>query len=110
MDRVSLGGGKWFDRDKAVRIDEGTWWDGNNHISRVTGSQWAHESLFYTRKGCWVLCESSQWGGVKTEYSVIPDERALVWLLDNELPDSSLAGLPEAVRLSLLEGMKGQEA
>lgn len=109
MDRMSLRDGKWFDRDKAVIIDEGTCWDGSNNISRATGSQWEHESLHYTRKGSWVLCWWSQWQGTKTTYSMLTDEQALAWIIDNQLSEDRLANLPEGVRLSLLEGMKGQE-
>jgi hypothetical protein len=36
MKRINLGGGVWFDRDKATGFEESTHWDGNNHISDAT--------------------------------------------------------------------------
>ena len=37
------GSGSWFDLDKAESFEEETQWNGNNHISKATGSQWEHE-------------------------------------------------------------------
>lgn len=39
-------------------------WNGSNHISQATGSQWEHESLLRTAGGWWVLHRWSQWQGV----------------------------------------------
>lgn len=29
---------------------EASYWDGNNHISKATGSQWTHQQLYRSRK------------------------------------------------------------
>jgi hypothetical protein len=109
MNRVSLGDGKWFDLDKAVKLEEGKWFDGRNRISRATGSQWLHESLYYTRKGNWVINRWSQVQGDRETYALISLSEVGNWVIAQEMDDDKLAGLPEPVRLSLLEGMKGQE-
>ncbi|MBZ5574867.1 MAG: hypothetical protein LAO09_23685 [Acidobacteriia bacterium] len=45
MTRQALtdGSGAWFDRSAAEAFEESTTWDGRNHISDATGSQWNHE-------------------------------------------------------------------
>ncbi|HUX16828.1 MAG TPA: hypothetical protein VMW52_10175 [Phycisphaerae bacterium] len=42
--------------------EEDTRWDGHNHISLNTGSQWAHQTLHRSRKGrYWLECSSQRW-------------------------------------------------
>ena len=74
----------WFDRAKAEKFEEATRWDGNNHISIATGSQYDHEILFRTAGGRWVLHGWSQWEGRPERYRFIGDEDAREWLLLNE--------------------------
>ena len=74
----------WFDRAKAEKFEEATRWDGNNHISIATGSQYDHEILFRTAGGRWVLHGWSQWEGRPERYRFISDEDAREWLLLNE--------------------------
>lgn len=46
----------WFELDKAEQVaDQVTEWDGRNHISRATGSQWVDEELWRTAGGAWVI-------------------------------------------------------
>lgn len=51
QNRISIGGGRWFNPDAAKEYEEATWWNGNNHVSKATGSQWDHEKLYLTPKG-----------------------------------------------------------
>ncbi|KZS63109.1 ribbon-helix-helix domain-containing protein [Mycobacterium kansasii] len=74
----------WFDDDSAESFAEDTRWDGNNHISVPTGSQWEHEHLFRTRGGRWVLHCWSQWQGSKPTYRFVSESRARDWLLAND--------------------------
>ena len=74
----------WFDRAKAEEFDEGARWDGSNHISLATGSQWDHEILYRTAGGRWVLHRWSQWQGRPERYRFITDAEAQTWLLKNE--------------------------
>lgn len=82
MARINLGGGRWFNPKASECFAEDTRWNGNNHISVATGSQWDHEELYRTRGGVWILHSWSQWQGSRPSYEVISDERARVWLID----------------------------
>ncbi len=55
MKRQAIDGGGWFDREAATKFQESTHWNGSNHISNATGSQWNHEALYCTRRGVYVL-------------------------------------------------------
>ena len=83
MNRIALGDGRWFDADRAEAYEEDTRWDGHNHVSLATGSQWDHEELYRTRGGRWILHSWSQWQGSGESYCEISDERAARWLVAN---------------------------
>ena len=74
---------KWFDVDKAERFDEDSRWNGNNHISCATGSQWEHEALFRTVTGRYILNHWSNYQGSLETYHEITVERAADWLVAN---------------------------
>lgn len=85
MSRVALTdeGGRWFDDDKADRFDEDTYWNGSNHISKATGSQWEHEAMYRTAGGVWILnCWSQCQGSVET-YEEISKKSAAAWFVKN---------------------------
>lgn len=71
----------WFDIDKATAYEEDTEWDGNNRISKATGSQWDHQILYRTAKGRWVLHCWSQYQGSTPSYEFVTDEVAREWLI-----------------------------
>lgn len=74
----------WFDADKAKRYKEATDYNGRVHISRNTGSEFAHEELYRTREGRWVLgCYSNYQGTLPGYEYVIPSE-ARAWLTRND--------------------------
>lgn len=73
----------WFNEDSATRYGEDTDWNGNNHISVNTGSQWHHEELYRTTKGRWVLGKYSNYQGTLPSYEFVSDERAREWLIHN---------------------------
>jgi len=81
MNRVALtdGNGLWFDRDKAVEFEEETYFNGNNHISKATGSQWEHEKLFLTASGKWVLKSYSQHDGTPASIEEMEAGEAARW-------------------------------
>ena len=74
----------WFDEAKAEEFKEATRWDGSNHISIATGSQWDHQALYRTAGGRWVLHSWSQWQGRPETYRFVSDDKAREWLLKNE--------------------------
>ena len=80
--RISLGNGRWFTPSVCKTWQESTTWDGRNHVSDATGSQWEHEQLYLTPKGTYVLHAWSQWQGSRDSYSIVDAARAAEWLLD----------------------------
>lgn len=76
--------GTWFDLDTAESFDEDTWWNGNNHISSATASQWEHERLYRTKSKRWVLRHWSQWQGTAETWEEIDDAAAAAWLVRND--------------------------
>lgn len=69
--------------------EEASDWDGNNHISRATGSQWAHQKLYRSRKGRYYVEHWSQWQGSRAHAEWVSPQEAARWLLHNDenLPD-----------------------
>lgn len=78
----------WFALKKAQCFDEATYWNGKNHISVPTGTQWEHEELYRTRKGRWVLHTWSQWQGSSDGWEFLTEDEATTWLILNEHPDA----------------------
>lgn len=82
--------GKWFDVSKAEKFNEETYWNGNNHISKVTGSQWYHEVIYQTSGGVFIKnCWSNYQGSVET-YEIISKEEAAEWFVINEYDDDMI--------------------
>jgi hypothetical protein len=77
----------WFDRDKAEEISEATDWNGSNHFSVHTRTQFHHEMLLRTHGGRWVLHEWSQWQNDTPTYSFVDDAAAKKWLIVNGSDD-----------------------
>jgi hypothetical protein len=68
---------------------EATRWNGSNHISVPTGSQWNHETLYRSRKGRYYVEHESQVQGSTPHAEWVSPEEACRWLLMNahELPE-----------------------
>ncbi len=85
------------DTAKALQTwEEATFWNGNNHISKATGDQFTHETLYKSAKGRYYIEHSSQWQGSSDYCTFCEPEAAAKWLLlnEHELPEDleSLAG------------------
>lgn len=77
--------GTVLDTDNATaEWEEETDWNGNNHISRATGSQWNHQTLYRSRKGRYYIVNSSQWQGSLDSAEWVSPQEAARWLLQNE--------------------------
>ena len=76
----------WFDSSccKAV-FEEDTYFNGHNQISKATGSQWIHETLYLTAKETWVIGRS---GNYKDTYFKISRTQAARWLMQNDHDDN----------------------
>lgn len=105
---LSDGSGNWFETDTATYWEEATWWNGNNHISHATGSQWEHERLYFTAHGGFVLNCWSQWQGTPESYEQIDASEAARWLVKNSRADD-LDELPESVRAEVEKIVEGSE-
>jgi hypothetical protein len=78
--------------------DEATRWNGNNHISVATGSQWEHQTLYRSRRGRYYIEHTSQWQGSTPSAEWVSNEEAARWLLANELEvPAELAEVAEQV-------------
>jgi len=85
-----LEGGVIFDTERAAATwEEASDWNGSNHISRATGSQWNHETLHKSAKGRYYVVRSSNIQGSQDEMEILSPREAAAWLLlnDHDLPD-----------------------
>jgi hypothetical protein len=64
-----------------AKWDEETRWNGNNHVSVVTGSQWNHQTLYKSRRGRYYIECTSQWQGSTPRAEWVSPEEAARWLL-----------------------------
>lgn len=90
MAKYKMDDGTIVNTKKAVRKwDEDTRWNGNNHISVATGSQWEHETLYKSMKGRYYIEHDSQWQGALSYVTFIDDKNAAAWLIANggDLPE-----------------------
>lgn len=84
--------GTIFDTEKAASgWEEATDWDGSNHISRATGSQWNHETLYLSQKARYYVVRSSDYQGTQDEMEILSPKEAAAWLILNDHGDD----LPE---------------
>jgi hypothetical protein len=82
MARFSMDDGTVIDTDNAQEHwNESTDWDGRNQISRATGDQWCHQTLYKSRKGRYYIVHESQWQGSRPHAEWISPEAAARWLL-----------------------------
>lgn len=85
MARYQMQDGTVIDTDNASKHwNEITRWNGNNHISVATGSQWEHETLYRSRKGRYYVEHTSQWQGSTPRAEWVSEQEAARWLLLNE--------------------------
>jgi len=76
--------GTIVDTSKATASwSEDTRFNGHNHISLVTGSQWEHQRLYRSRRGRFYVEHWSQWQGSTPHAEWISPEEAARWLLIN---------------------------
>ena len=85
MSRFNLGDGAIVDTERAAQSwDESTFHDGCNLISKATGDQFLHETLYKSSKGRYYIVHSSQWQGSRDHAEEISKIGAVTWLLQNE--------------------------
>lgn len=84
MGRVTLDDGRHFSPERCDVFEEAVYHDGRNLISRATGEEFRHETLYRTPGGRWILERSSQWQGESTRYREVSAALAASWLVRNE--------------------------
>ena len=64
--------------------------DGRNHISRATGSQWVHQKLYKSRRGRYYIVHTSQWQGSRPHAEWVSPQEAARWLIhqEHDIPDN----------------------
>jgi len=90
MARYEMSDGMIVDTNNAsARWKEAADFDGRNHISRATCSQWDHETLYRSRRGRYYIEHSSQWEGSVPNAEWVSNEEATRWLLKmgHDLPE-----------------------
>lgn len=90
MSKYTLTDGTIVNTETALnKWEEDSDWDGNNHISRATGSQWEHQALYRSSKGRYWIESWSQWQGSLPHAFLVSEEDAARWLLQNnyDLPE-----------------------
>src|SRR5262245_19371403 len=90
MARYETEDGTVVDVDKATaRWDEDTYWNGQNHISKATGDQWLHQTLYKSRKGRYYILHTSQWQGSRDQVEFVSNKAAARWLVlnDHNIPE-----------------------
>lgn len=94
MKRISITGlPVWFDSDKAEVYKENTQWDGRNHISLATGSQWDHEAIYVTKGGKFILKHWSNIQGTRETYEIISSSQAAEWFAKQGFPDDQIPSI-----------------
>lgn len=99
MARYRMEGDTIVDTEKASKSwNEATFWNGNNHISSATNTQWTHETLYCSRRGRYYVVYSSDWQGSVDHAEWVSPQEAARWLLLNEHPiPESLTAIAEEV-------------
>lgn len=85
MSRYRMSDGTVVDTANATQTwEEDTFFDGHNRISKATGSQWEHQTLYRSRRGRYYIERTSQWQGSRDSAEWVSNEEAARWLLANE--------------------------
>ena len=99
MARYRMDDGTVLDTENSTQHwDESTRWDGRNHISKATGSQWEHQTLYRSRKGRYYVEHTSSYRERTPHAEWVSNHEAARWLLANnhELP-ADLAELADEI-------------
>lgn len=90
----------WFDTASCVeKIDESTYWDGNNNRGVISGGQVGYEMLYRTKGGRWARYYNftSEYNGPEF-YEFLTDDQARDWLIkdgDDEIVEKYFGELEE---------------
>lgn len=80
----------WFDPEQCERFDEGSRWDGNNHVGVISRKdvRFVDEALYRTPGGRWVRnSDRTSYHSGPDVYEFLTDDEARDWLLRSEIND-----------------------
>lgn len=113
MSRVKIeNSSNWFDPNKAIlKIKEETFWNGHNWISKATGDQFTHESIYYTKSGRFVINRWSDYQGGADVCEEINENEVAEWLIKNEFEDLEelISPLPQSLQNKVLKVVEDLE-
>ena len=99
MATYRMGDGTVVKTENAARQwAERTDWNGRNHISRASGTEWDHQTLYRSRKGRYYIEHTSQWEGKLPRAEWVSDHEAARWLLLMERGASGAGRTSHGVR------------
>jgi hypothetical protein len=81
------------DTDQSIQQwKESITWNGNNMVSKATGSQWDHETMYRSKRGRYYIERTTQWQGRPNYAYWLSEQEACAWLIINEhlVPDDLL--------------------
>lgn len=90
MARYRMDDNTVVNTDKATgKWNESTRWNGRNHISKATGDQWEHQTLYRSTKERYYLVRWSDYQDRVASAEYVECDEAALWLLtnDHELPE-----------------------
>ena len=90
MTRYRMDDGTVIETDNATQSwEEASDHDGSDLISRATGSQWAHETIYRSRKGRYYVEHTSNYRERRPHVEWVSPEEAARWLLHqgHDLPE-----------------------
>lgn len=88
----------WFDTESARATVKNEYdWDGSNDVSRTTGVQWDHETLYVTAKGRYALHFTSQYEGNSEKVTELDVKQVVNWLIKNGSDPDDIDGMPKEV-------------
>lgn len=95
MARYSMQDGSVVSTEDApARWQERTGWSFSGDISKATGSEWEHETLYRSQEGQYFIEHTSQRQGAAPYVLCVDPEQAYQWLLANDY-DENAEDLPE---------------
>jgi len=98
--KLRMEDGTMVDPERARESwSEGQYWNGHNWISKHTGDQWTHETLYLSSKGRYYVVTESQWQGVENRAEYVSELEAAKWLMlaEKDLPEDLLKYAEEVV-------------
>lgn len=85
MSKHKMADGKVVDTARALNEwNEERDFNGKHRISRNTGSQWGHETLYKSAKGRYYIVSNSDWQVSQSTARWVEEREAAGWLVLNE--------------------------